>query len=89
MKLFSILSKHITIIIVMFFMVFGLNAENYTFATLADMHAATDLKDGDIVSIDLVVLKNGFHGDAARTFVVGNALRLRSKKLCSGPPLTI
>ena len=28
MKLFSILSKHITIIIVMFFMVFGLNAEN-------------------------------------------------------------
>ena len=32
-------------------MVFGLNAENYTFATLADMHAATDLKDGDIVTI--------------------------------------
>ena len=31
------------------------------------------IKDGDIVSIDLVVLKNGFHGDAARTFVVGNA----------------
>ena len=33
----------------------------------------TIIKDGDIVSIDLVVLKNGFHGDAARTFVVGNA----------------
>ena len=31
------------------------------------------LKDGDIVSIDLVVLKNGFHGDAARTFIVGKA----------------
>ena len=29
------------------------------------------LKDGDIVSIDLVVLKNGFHGDAARTYIVG------------------
>jgi len=29
------------------------------------------LKDGDIVSIDTVALKNGFHGDAARTFVVG------------------
>ena len=31
------------------------------------------LKDGDIVSIDLVVNKNGFNGDAARTFIVGNA----------------
>ena len=30
------------------------------------------IKDGDIVSIDLVVLKNGYHGDAARTFLVGN-----------------
>ena len=28
----------------------------------------TIIKDGDIVSVDLVVLKNGFHGDAARTF---------------------
>ena len=31
------------------------------------------LKDGDVVSIDLVVLKNGFHGDAARTHIVGKA----------------
>ena len=31
------------------------------------------IKDGDLVSIDLVVCKNGFNGDAARTFVVGNA----------------
>ena len=30
------------------------------------------IQDGDIVSIDLVVLKNGFHGDAARTHLVGN-----------------
>ncbi len=29
------------------------------------------LKDGDIVSVDLVVLKNGFHGDCARTYTVG------------------
>lgn len=29
------------------------------------------LKEGDIVSIDTVALKNGFHGDAARTFIVG------------------
>ena len=30
------------------------------------------IKDGDVVSVDLVVLKNGYHGDAARTFLVGN-----------------
>ena len=30
------------------------------------------IKDGDIVSVDTVALKNGFHGDAARTFMVGN-----------------
>ncbi len=29
------------------------------------------LKEGDIVSIDLVALKNGFNGDCARTYVVG------------------
>ena len=29
------------------------------------------LKDGDVVSIDCVVWKDGFHGDAARTFIVG------------------
>lgn len=30
------------------------------------------IEDGDLVSIDLVVYKNGFNGDAARTFLVGN-----------------
>lgn len=30
------------------------------------------LKEGDIVSIDLVALKDGFNGDCARTYVVGN-----------------
>ncbi|MEG1498349.1 MAG: type I methionyl aminopeptidase [Bacteroidales bacterium] len=29
------------------------------------------LEEGDIVSIDCVVLKNGFHGDSAYTFAVG------------------
>lgn len=29
------------------------------------------IKEGDIVSVDTVAFKNGFHGDAARTFVVG------------------
>ena len=32
----------------------------------------TIIKDGDIVSVDLVVYKNGYNGDAARTFLVGN-----------------
>ncbi len=31
----------------------------------------TIIQDGDIVSVDLVVLKNGFHGDCARTYLVG------------------
>ena len=29
------------------------------------------LKDGDIISVDLVAYKNGFHGDCARTYGVG------------------
>ncbi len=29
------------------------------------------LKDGDIVSVDLVAYKNGFNGDCARTYAVG------------------
>ena len=45
----------------------------------------TVLKDGDIITIDTTVLKNGFYGDFAYTFPVGNisdeALRLmRSTK---------
>ena len=31
----------------------------------------TILKDGDVVSVDLCAYKNGFHGDAARTFCIG------------------
>ena len=31
------------------------------------------IKEGDVVSIDTVALKNGYHGDAARTFLVGKA----------------
>ena len=30
------------------------------------------IQDGDIVSVDLVALKNGFNGDMARTYLVGN-----------------
>lgn len=32
----------------------------------------TELKDGDVVSIDVGVYKNGFHGDSAYTFALGN-----------------
>ena len=32
----------------------------------------TILKDGDIISIDLVAFKNGYNGDCARTYIVGN-----------------
>lgn len=32
----------------------------------------TVLKDGDIISIDLVAYKDGFNGDCARTYAVGN-----------------
>ena len=31
-----------------------------------------ELKEGDIISIDIGVLKNGFHGDHAYTFAIGN-----------------
>ena len=33
---------------------------------------AYKLKEGDIISVDCGVLLNGFHGDAARTFMIGN-----------------
>jgi len=32
----------------------------------------TALKSGDIISVDCGVYKNGFHGDSAYTFAVGN-----------------
>ena len=38
------------------------------------------LKDGDIVSVDCGALIDGFHGDAARTFAVGN-ISEEAKKL--------
>ncbi|MCL2564230.1 MAG: type I methionyl aminopeptidase [Defluviitaleaceae bacterium] len=38
------------------------------------------LRSGDIVSIDVGAYKNGFHGDAARTYIVGDVLE-EDKKL--------
>jgi methionyl aminopeptidase len=37
------------------------------------------IKEGDIVSIDLGAYKNGFHGDAARSYVVGNGTDIAKK----------
>lgn len=37
------------------------------------------LVDGDIVSVDITVEKNGYNGDAARTFLIGNVSEERRK----------
>ena len=39
----------------------------------------TILKNGDIVSVDLCAYKNGFHGDAARTFCIGEVSSEKKK----------
>jgi methionyl aminopeptidase len=37
------------------------------------------LKDGDIVNIDVTVIKNGFHGDTSKMFTVGKSSVLASR----------
>lgn len=39
------------------------------------------LKDGDIINIDITVIKDGFHGDTSRMFYVGTPSAL-AKRLC-------
>ena len=39
----------------------------------------TILKEGDIVSVDTVAYKNGFHGDSARTFCIGEVSEEKKK----------
>ena len=39
------------------------------------------LREGDIISIDLVTYKNGFNGDAARTYIVGEPNSVEDQKL--------
>lgn len=51
----------------------------YPFATCISINdavvhgfpSAYELKDGDIVSLDIGVFKNGFHGDSAYTYAIG------------------
>jgi methionyl aminopeptidase len=42
------------------------------------------LKKGDIINIDVTVIKNGFHGDNSRMFLIGNDddISEKAKKLC-------
>ena len=57
-----------------------LNYNGYPFSICASVNeevvhgfpSKRALKDGDIVSIDVGAVINGFHGDAARTFLIGN-----------------
>ena len=39
------------------------------------------LKKGDIVNIDITVIKNGYHGDTSRMFYVGDP-SIQAKRLC-------
>jgi methionyl aminopeptidase len=39
------------------------------------------LKQGDIVNIDITVIKNGYHGDTSRMFMLGE-VSIQAKRLC-------
>ena len=39
------------------------------------------LQEGDVVSFDITAYKNGFHGDAARTYIVGKPNSVEDQKL--------
>jgi len=39
------------------------------------------LKNGDIVNLDITTIKEGFHGDTSRMFLVGEA-SIQAKRLC-------
>lgn len=40
------------------------------------------LKKGDIVNLDITVIKEGFHGDTSRMFIVGGDASIQAKRLC-------
>jgi len=56
-----------------------LNFNGFPYATCISVNSAVvhgfpndeELKDGDIVSVDIGILKNGFHGDSAYTYALG------------------
>jgi methionyl aminopeptidase len=40
------------------------------------------LKKGDIVNIDVTVIKDGWHGDTSRMFIVGGETTILARRLC-------
>ncbi len=43
--------------------------------------AEKKLKNGDIVNIDITVIKDGWHGDSSKMFIIGDA-PIRARRLC-------
>ena len=43
---------------------------------------AKALKKGDIVNLDITVIKDGYHGDTSRMFIVGGEGSILAKRLC-------
>ncbi|MFA7269621.1 MAG: type I methionyl aminopeptidase [Sterolibacterium sp.] len=41
------------------------------------------LKKGDIVNLDITTIKDGYHGDSSRMFVVGSEASILAKRLCA------
>ena len=41
------------------------------------------LKKGDILNLDITVIKDGYHGDTSRMFIVGEEASILAKRLCS------
>lgn len=75
------------------------NYHGFPYATCISMNAAVvhgfpgphELKDGDIISLDIGIYKNGFHGDSAYTYVLGEVpeavkklLRVTKESLYAG-----
>lgn len=66
-----------------------LNYNGYPYATCMSVNEVvvhgfptkTELKDGDIVSIDIGIFKNGFHGDSAYTYALGEVKPEHAKLL--------
>jgi methionyl aminopeptidase len=56
------------------------NYHGFPYATCISMNEAVvhgfpskhELRDGDVISLDIGVLKNGFHGDSAYTYALGD-----------------
>lgn len=40
------------------------------------------LKDGDIINIDITVIKDGFHGDTSKMFIIGDKPSIKAEKIC-------